>query len=563
MHMKPINLKRMWIRRARDFHGLKQTDREHVDKLLTSFDSSVASVDLNLTEHPKTFWRGILCEAGLPPATRTAVALFVYGMNAEQLDLNHIYDVDVDEPLEFGNTLQMSGMRSPNAEMLLNNRWYPVIITVQFIEDSDKLTKAIQLRCVFNLGERTFTENHVVHRGFFLDSSGAPRTRTVIDILEELGYRRLQLSAVENNLRLVKAERMSTEVGKVVNITGSVIAPSKYSWWRGFETHQLGSPEMPSKGVVESALELGDTEQHYYFGYGGRADEESISRLPFVRIFSLETKAYVYADIDDLDTYEFDELALARLHLPNSMHQILARVFGTPIEDMFGDLLRGKHGGAVVLASGEPGVGKTLTAEIYAETTCRPLYVLELGELGTNAADVEENLQKVFARVTRWRAVLQFDECEIFLSKRGTELERSAIVGIFLRLLDYYRGLLFLTTNRPESLDEAVISRVMLRLKYPKLDSSTRAKIWQSMFEVAKLSLVDIDFETLAKLELNGREIRNLTRLAKIVHPDAVINRHGLLEVLQFGTDIEVAVLQKILNLPKHAGVSQTELAKN
>ena len=99
------------------------------------------------------------------------------------------------------------------------------------------------------------------------------------------------------------------------------------------------------------------------------------------------------------------------------MLSILTRVFGTPVEQMFGDLIQGKHGGLVILACGKPGVGKTLTAEVYAETTERPLYVLELGELGTNVAQVEENLQRVFTRVARWNAVLQFDECEIFLDR--------------------------------------------------------------------------------------------------------------------------------------------------
>ena len=96
--------------------------------------------------------------------------------------------------------------------------------------------------------------------------------------------------------------------------------------------------------------------------------------------------------------------------------------------------------------------------------------MLELGELGTTASELEQNLQRVFTRVARWNAVLQFDECEIFLTQRGEDLERSAIVGIFLRLLDYYQGILFLTTNRPDVLDHAVRSRVMLKLEYPDLD---------------------------------------------------------------------------------------------
>src|SRR5207253_9587156 len=124
--------------------------------------------------------------------------------------------------------------------------------------------------------------------------------------------------------------------------------------------------------------------------------------------------------------------ALPRLQLPAALRGLLTRVSATPVEQLFGDLIRGKHGGLVSLACGKPGVGKTLTAEVYAETTERPLYVLELGELGTNVAQVEENLQRVFTRVARWNAVLQFDECEIFLTERGEDLERSAIVGIFL-----------------------------------------------------------------------------------------------------------------------------------
>ena len=85
-------------------------------------------------------------------------------------------------------------------------------------------------------------------------------------------------------------------------------------------------------------------------------------------------------------------------------------------------------------------MGKTLTAEVYAEQTQRPLYVLELGELGTNVRRSRRTCSRVFTRVARWNAVLQFDECEIFLAQRGEDLERSAIVGSFLRLLDYYQG---------------------------------------------------------------------------------------------------------------------------
>jgi SpoVK/Ycf46/Vps4 family AAA+-type ATPase len=130
--------------------------------------------------------------------------------------------------------------------------------------------------------------------------------------------------------------------------------------------------------------------------------------------------------------------------------------------------------------------------------------------------------------------VLQFDECEIFLSQRGDDLERSAIVGIFLRMLDYYEGLLFLTTNRPETLDHAIRSRVMLRLEYPDLDVAARAAIWRTMFEAAGLRLAGGDFSRLAEPAVNGRQIRNLVRLARILHPSGEITAAQMLDILEY-----------------------------
>jgi AAA+ superfamily predicted ATPase len=137
----------------------------------------------------------------------------------------------------------------------------------------------------------------------------------------------------------------------------------------------------------------------------------------------------------------------------------------------------------------------------------------------------------------RWHAVLQFDECEIFLSQRGDDLERSAIVGIFLRMLDYYEGLLFLTTNRPETLDYAIRSRVMLRLEYPDLDAATRANVWRTMFHAAGIRLTDPGdaFAALAEPEINGRQIRNLVRLARILHPDGSVSVRKMLDILEYG----------------------------
>ncbi|MDP6443108.1 MAG: ATP-binding protein [Pirellulaceae bacterium] len=440
----------------------------------------------------------------------------------------------VGSPVEFGSAFMGLGVKAPNCEMFLNGRWYPVVMTVTFLKGEGHLSKGVMLHGALSVGDVYENTAHYIHAEYFVDDGGLSLERTVFDVLSHFGYRRVQTTPSDFNLKLLNSERAARETGKVVLISGPVLAPPAFAWTTRLESRSLGSLEAPRKGIVEPELETCEGDRGYFSPYG--QDEVSTSRLPFIRIFSLDTKSYVYADVDDVSDYEFDETAMTRLHLPGDMLEVLTRVFSTPVEALFGDIIEGKHGGVVILACGPPGVGKTLTAEVYAEHTERPLYVLELGELGTTVDRVEENLQLVFTRVARWNAVLQFDECEIFLTERGEDLERSAIVGIFLRLLDYYRGILFLTTNRAEVLDHAVRSRVMLKLDYPVLDQESRTKVWRTMFESAELALSDGELLDLADTPLNGRQIRNLSRLAKILHPAGQIRIEEMRDLLQYSS---------------------------
>ncbi len=90
----------------------------------------------------------------------------------------------------------------------------------------------------------------------------------------------------------------------------------------------------------------------------------------------------------------------------------------------------------------------------------------------------------------------------------------------------------FLTTNRADVLDRAVRSRMMLRLEYPDLDRDSGALFWRAMPRAAGLTLTAGTAEELAEAELNGRRIRNLTRLARIVHADGEVTLEQMREVL-------------------------------
>ncbi len=530
--MAKLRIARDVLTRTRERSNLSSKERAKVDEMLGA-GTGKGPITANVSDFPPAFLRTLLDDARLTPNQRAVVSMHVYGMTGRRIDPEQIYQTVVGNPVEFGTNILMLGNKSPNAEWFFNGRWYPVILNVQFLQDQEHLSKGVVLHINVSLCECSYGVTHYVFPDLFLDDSGQPVERTVLDVLTQFGYRAIQASPGEFNLKLVRAERTSRETGKQVLVSGPVILHSKQAWWARFESRALGTPELPRKAIIEPELEIDENHRGYHAPYG--QNTEGVSRLPFVRVFSLDTKSYVYADVEDVALYEYDKEAMGRLHLPKDMLTILTRVFNTPVEGLFGDLIKGKHGGVVVLACGNPGVGKTLTAEVYAEQTERPLYVLELGELGTNVAQVEENLNRVFTRVARWNAVLQFDECEIFLTQRGEDLERSAIVGSFLRLLDYYQGILFLTTNRAQVLDHAVRSRVMLKLEYPDLDRQARSVIWETMLTAAGMRLVDGSVQELAEADMNGRQIRNLTRLAKILHPEGTITLEQMRSVLRYG----------------------------
>ncbi|KAK1991839.1 hypothetical protein LX36DRAFT_589629 [Colletotrichum falcatum] len=197
------------------------------------------------------------------------------------------------------------------------------------------------------------------------------------------------------------------------------------------------------------------------------------------------------------------------------------------------DLVRGKGKGCIILLHGAPGVGKTSTAECVASYTKRPLYHITCGDIGHLPEVVEENLERHFKLAHRWACVLLLDEADVFLAKRTkTDVKRNGLVSVFLRILEYYPGILFLTTNRVGAIDDAFRSRLHLTLYYPRLLEKQSTKIWKNNVEKLKevneervkrgqqpikydkreiIKWASINWEN---LQWNGRQIRNAFQTA-------------------------------------------------
>jgi hypothetical protein len=50
----------------------------------------------------------------------------------------------------------------------------------------------------------------------------------------------------------------------------------------------------------------------------------------------------------------------------------------------------------------------------------------------------------------------------------------------FLRHAEYFKGIIFLTTNLGRSIDPAVISRAQIHLRFPALTRPLRVRVWEN-----------------------------------------------------------------------------------
>lgn len=162
-----------------------------------------------------------------------------------------------------------------------------------------------------------------------------------------------------------------------------------------------------------------------------------------------------------------------------------------------------------------PFAGKTLTAEAVAEFSKRPLYAVTVGELGTTPAALEDCLTKILDLASCWNAIILLDEANVFLSQRGDDIERNGLVSIFLRTIEYFNGVLVLTSNLADKIDEAFLSRISASLRYNELGAIECSKVWHN-FLGSGLESKYFDFVELGeKHKLNGRQIRSAVRVAQ------------------------------------------------
>ena len=301
----------------------------------------------------------------------------------------------------------------------------------------------------------------------------------------------------------------------------------KYKWsendrgetvFLAVEVDEDGEPIRPQR--VDKLTESQDVRNRSF------TEEEMLLTSPVILGFAFSEKLWLEFTISGVHDITYNEDAFDSLVLPPNQKSIVRALVESHkfhAAKTIDDVVQGKGKGLVAVLHGPPGTGKTLTAEGISELLKCPLYMVSAGELGTDPARLEHELQKILDIAHSWGAVLLLDEADVFLEKREVhDIHRNALVSIFLRLLEYFQGILFLTTNRVETFDDAFQSRIHVALRYGELTAKAKKAVWHMFLDLVKkvegmevAELSDYDLDILSRNQLNGRQIKNLVRTAQ------------------------------------------------
>lgn len=239
---------------------------------------------------------------------------------------------------------------------------------------------------------------------------------------------------------------------------------------------------------------------------------------PYVQVFDLEEHAGSWVHSRDLRAYVYDEKIIDKLVLPDEVMELI-EILSRGTKTVLQDIVSGKAAGVIIGCVGAPGLGKTLSAEVYSEHLKRPLYTVQCAQLGTEPDELEKKLKEVLSRAAKWNAVLLIDEADVYIRKRGFDIKQNAIVGVFLRVLEYYKGILFMTSNLGKDIDDAIESRFTAKITYDHHTAEELAAIWKILSDQFKAGLGEDIIEALVVKYpyIAGRSIRSVLKLAKML----------------------------------------------
>jgi SpoVK/Ycf46/Vps4 family AAA+-type ATPase len=177
--------------------------------------------------------------------------------------------------------------------------------------------------------------------------------------------------------------------------------------------------------------------------------------------------------------------------------------------------------GLNALFAGPSGTGKTMGAEVVARDLGLDLYKIDLSTVMSKyVGETEKNLERIFRAARNSNAILFFDEADALFGKRSEVRDahdRYANVEIsyLLQRMEEYDGLVILTSNLSQNMDEAFVRRMHFTVEFPYPEAEDRKRIWEIVFPQQAPLAAGVDFAALAeRYRLTGGNIRNIALTA-------------------------------------------------
>jgi len=236
--------------------------------------------------------------------------------------------------------------------------------------------------------------------------------------------------------------------------------------------------------------------------------------------------------------YSLNDLVMGpktAMKLDESIQYIESKKF---CEEEWGFRKRHSRGhGVTLLFHGPSGTGKTMAAEVVANTLNLPIYQIDLSSVVSKwVGETEKNLKSIFKAARGVKGILLFDEGDAIFGSR-TEVKGSQDkynnleVNYLLQELEAFDGIVILSTNYERNLDAAFLRRFTYTVNFGFPSINERERIWKANVPAEMPVSDNADFRALAVFSLSGGNIKNCIRDAAAI---AVAKKQKSVEQLDF-----------------------------
>lgn len=176
---------------------------------------------------------------------------------------------------------------------------------------------------------------------------------------------------------------------------------------------------------------------------------------------------------------------------------------------------------------GPSGTGKTLTATLLGKEFSRPVYRIDLSQVVSKyIGETEQNLEKIFNLAENKDWILLFDEADALFGKRtsaksSNDRYANQEVSYLLQRVEQFNGLVILTTNFKNNIDDAFLRRFNSIVKFSKPTIQERIQLW-TLNLPEKVKVEEDLIEKLAThYELTGAQIVSVIMHASLLALEA------------------------------------------